>query len=363
MNFVRRQFTAAVTLTLALALVASACGSTDGTSLGADESTGSDLVNTAEAEDQEQVDTTEDESETSDEQADDTDGTDGMAADPAADGVDTDLFFDGALAEDVTTEDCSLSDGTSTTCYRITIVGSPADHEIGPFCPTTTDTDASEAGIWFDGDALYDLDGAFIQGLAELYDDENWLLYDDGGQVNVTDTAEAFEAAARPNVAAEYQNHCVEGRIEWLDGGEAVQTTVLIPTSPVVAASTSRPRGDLGVTLNGVTIAAAAPVDAILGAYTIAAFDDCGGHINPVAGYHLHGAVGCGEVEVEGHANIFGYALDGFGIYSPYDEDGLEYTGLDDCGGHMTVGLGYHYHASAAAENSVIGCLSGETAQ
>lgn len=40
-----------------------------------------------------------------------------------------------------------------------------------------------------------------------------------------------------------------------------------------------------------------------------------------------------------------------------------EYGDLDSCGGHSTADLGYHYHASPAAENSIIGCLAGQTAQ
>jgi len=285
------------------------------------------------------------------------------AAGAGSSGPDLGLFFDGALANDVATVPCTLADGTATTCYQITVVGYPVDAGIGPFCPETVDTSADDAGLWFDGNGLYDLDGDFILGLAELYDDDNWLLYNDDGSVNITDTPEAFDAAARPNVAPEYQNHCVEGRIEWLDGGEPIPTTALIPTSPILATTTSQAgRGDLGVTLNGVTIAVAAPVDAILGAYTIAAFDDCGGHINPVAGYHLHGAVGCGEVPVDGHAAIFGYAMDGFALHSPYEADGSTPSDLDSCGGHSDDELGYHYHASPAAENAVINCFSGQTA-
>lgn len=77
---------------------------------------------------------------------------------------------------------------------------------------------------------------------------------------------------------------------------ELVPTTVMIPTAPVVADSAIPVNGNLGVTLNGVVIAAPAPVEAILGAYTIAVFDDCGGHFNPIDGYHLHGARVCSEV-------------------------------------------------------------------
>ena len=242
----------------------------------------------------------------------------------------------------------------------MTIAGYPADYDVGPFCPPTIESTADEGGIWFDGKAVYDLDGAFILGLADLYHDSHWKLYDDSGNVNITDTPEAFEGAARPDVDPAYQNHCVEGRIEWLDNGEPVTTTVLIPTTPVMS-GVATSGGNWGVTLDGVIIAAHAPVDAILSAYTIAAFDDCGGHINPVDGYHLHGAVGCSEVgeASEGETPIFAYAVDGYPIHSPLEAA----TELDECNGHATEEFGYHYHANPAEENGVLTCFMGLTVQ
>ncbi len=279
-------------------------------------------------------------------------------------GLDTDLFFDGALAEKPTTEDCPLSDGAESTCYSLTVAGYPTDHEVGPFCPDTITDGADKGGIWFDGNAVYDLDGAFIKGLAETYDDDGWRMYDEEGNVLVTDTKAAFEGAARPDVAAEYQNHCVEGRLAWLENGEPIETTVLIPTTPVAADASAAPRGNQGVTLDGVVIAPSAPVDAILGAYTIAAFDDCGGHFNPNEGYHLHGAVGCSEngEASEGDTPMFGYALDGYPVHSPFSESELAEVDLDECNGHTTEDDGYHYHANSAKENQVIACLKGQTA-
>ena len=281
------------------------------------------------------------------------------------DGLDLSLFYDGALAEEATIVDCTLSDGTETTCYEITIAGYPADYDAGPFCPETTSDTAEAGGIWFDGNDVYDIDGDFIVGLAELYGDDNWLLYDEDGNVNITDTVEAFEAAARPDVDPAYQNHCVEGRMEWLENGEPVTTTVVIPTTPVAGTGPTQTKGNLGVTLNGVIIANSAPVDAILGAYTIAAFDDCGGHINPVDGYHLHGAVGCSEFgeAVDGETPIFAYAMDGYPIHSPLEEEYSETIELDECGGHYTEEYGYHYHANPAEENAVLTCFMGLTVQ
>lgn len=276
--------------------------------------------------------------------------------------LDTALFLDGALAEEPTTEDCTLSGGAETTCYRITVSGYPVDHEVGPFCPETITDGADKGGIWFDGENLYDISGQFIKDLATTYDDDGWKMYDDQGNVLVTETQEEFEAAARPDVDPALQNHCIEGKVEWLTDGKPITSEVLIPTTPVAAEESASTQAILGVTLDGVRIDASAPVDAILGAYTIAAFDDCGGHFNPVEGYHLHGAVGCSEVgeAADGDTAQFGYALDGYAVHSPFEE-GEAPDDLDECNGHTTEAGGYHYHANQAAKNQVIACLKGQT--
>ena len=279
-------------------------------------------------------------------------------------GLDVDLFFDGSLAEPPTVEACTLSGGAETMCYRITVAGDPVSYDTGPFCPQTINDSADAGGIWFDGTGVYDLDGAFIAGLAELYNDDNWQMYDDEGNVLVVESAAEFDAAARPDVDPSLQNHCVEGRVEWLVDGEAISATVLIPVEPVAADAPSASRGNLGVTLDGVVIAQSAPVDAILGAYTIAAFDDCGGHYNPFEGYHLHGAVGCSEVGEanDGETPMFAYAMDGYPVHSPLSAEATALAELDECNGHVTEADGYHYHANSAEQNQVIECLIGQTA-
>ncbi len=278
-------------------------------------------------------------------------------------GLDTSLFFDGALAEEATTESCTLSGGAETTCYRINLAGYPTSHDIGPFCPSTITDGADAGGIWFDGNGIYDLSGQFFVDLPTLYDDDNWQMYDADGNILVTASAEEFEAAARPDVDPALENHCVQGAVEWLDNGEPITTTVLIPTVPVAADQPATAQGNLGVTLDGVVIAASAPVDAILGAYTIAAFDDCGSHFNPFEGYHMHGAVGCSEVDesVDGDTPMFGYAMDGYPVHSPLDPADVDAAGLDGCNGHTTEAAGYHYHANPAEENKVIECMIGQT--
>ncbi|MEM9036536.1 MAG: hypothetical protein AAGA99_22095 [Actinomycetota bacterium] len=288
------------------------------------------------------------------------DVVDDAAETTASSGVDVGLFFDGAIVGDPTTEACTLSDGAETMCLRITVAGDPVTYDAGPFCPSTITDTAEAGGLWLDGEDVYDLDGAFIEGLAELYGDDNWQMFDEDGNVFVTETAEEFDLAARPDVDESVQNHCVEGRVEWLEGGEPVASTVLIPVEPVLAEAPGTTGGDLGITLDGVLIAPSAPVEAILSAYTIAAFDDCGGHYNPVDGYHLHGAVGCSELDGDaddGAPSMFAYAMDGVPVHSP-DPDA---TDLDECGGHVSDEDGYHYHANPAEQNLVIECLIGQT--
>ncbi|MDP5140836.1 MAG: hypothetical protein NWP83_10270, partial [Spirosomaceae bacterium] len=63
-----------------------------------------------------------------------------------------------------------------------------------------------------------------------------------------------------------------------------------------------------GLAFNGVVFDAPAPVDRILGAYTLAPFDDAGGHINLAAGYHYHAATGASTkiAQKDGHAAMIG---------------------------------------------------------
>lgn len=275
-------------------------------------------------------------------------------------GPDPERFLDGALADPISTRDCTLSDGTASTCYQITISGAPSNATIGPFCPPSITSDASEGGIWFDGSGeVYELDGAFIMNIDQLYGSE-WMLYDPvTGLVNITDTQVACEGAARPDVDPQYQNYCVECKLEYTGG--PVSQTFLIPVEPVALDMPDRLGHDIGLSLNGVVLAAPAPVHDILANYTIAAFDDCGGHINPAEGYHYHAAVGCTETESEadGHAAMIGYALDGYAIYAMSNDQGEEPDDLDQCRGHTDPVRGYHYHAASPGENLFIGCFHG----
>jgi hypothetical protein len=284
-----------------------------------------------------------------------------------APGVVATNFLEGSLTKEITTEDCTLANGEETTCYRVEVTGSPVDAKIGPFCPESTSSTSDDSGIWLDGQNIYNADGKFIIDLSTIYKDVKWKLYDESGKVAVTDTKEAFQGAARPDVQEAYKYHCVEGTWEWTETTKPVPTSILVPVKPVLASSSTSPRGNLGVTINGLVISASAPVDAILSAYTIAAFDDCGGHFNPTAGYHLHAYTGCEGVEYESHIDnpdaetkIIGYAMDGVAVFAPLSSKST--IKLDECNGRTTVEDGYHYYAQSPEKNLVVKCLKGVTA-
>ena len=289
-------------------------------------------------------------------------GSTGTAS--SAEALNVDNFVAGALAS-AEIEDCTLSDGTETTCYRIEAAGKAQGQTIGPFCPRTTSSTAAETGIWISADStaqVYDADGDFILNLANLYNDTAWNgLHNDDGSVNVTLTEAACDGAAQPNVEDQYKYHCVECSTDYLDDG-AIAGTYVIPVTPTPADTTSSVAATVGVALNGSELSGPAPVDAILANYTIAAFDDCGGHINLHQGYHYHAATGCTEVgaQDDGHAGLIGYAMDGYGIYGMKDADGNEES-LDECRGTTDDTRGYHYHAASAGENMFIGCNHGKT--
>lgn len=275
------------------------------------------------------------------------------------------LFEDAQLLSDPKIVDCTLSGGTKTECYSITVKAEPTGYTPGPWCPTNVSDDAESGGIWFvDGKAV-DVDGDFIKNLATLYGDTKWKLYDDEtGDINFTGTLAACEAAARPDVDPEYNNYCVQCLPEYMDDDASI--TYVIPVDPQ-ASGREAPTNQTGsgVAYNGIRLDGPAPLDAILGAYTIAPFDDCGGHVNTHVGYHYHAVTDCLEPVNAGeksaaYADQIGLAMDGYPIFSHLLADGTAPTDLDACNGRSTEELGYHYFAGEAGSNAILGCLTAQ---
>jgi len=273
----------------------------------------------------------------------------------------------------ITTVPCTLSDGTETDCYQIVTSSTPSDHEMGPWCPDNITDNDEAGGIWLESGEVYDVDGAFVENMSTFYNDSNWLMYDANGDIFVTETEEDCINAANPNVGPEYENFCVECMPSYITD---LTQTWIIPISPVLqedkAYFATGPGGPMstvpstrGIALNGIEYSAPAPANNILSAYTLAPFDDAGGHINVHQGYHYHAATGLSTSieQDDNHAPLIGYAMDGHGIYEMLDEDGNEPTDLDDCRGHSDDIRGYHYHVDAAGNNNFINCLQGAYVQ
>ena len=281
-----------------------------------------------------------------------------------AKGIDISLFEKSAFTQEPIIVDCETAEGTATTCYKFITNGAPAGRQPGPFCPRTTSDGADVGGAWYSKEGsgdLVDITGEFILTLAEYYGDEKWMVYDaKTNKVRYTATKEACLGAAKPDVEEEYMQNCIECELSYLD--DNFSRTFLIPTTPIPATNVGRVR-TAGIALDGTELSGAAPVDAILGAYTIAAFDDCGGHINVHQGYHYHAATGCTDKSTsdDGYAPLVGYASDGYGIYALKDSHDEEAESLDECRGTRDEIRGYHYRAASPSENLFIGCLHGES--
>lgn len=276
-------------------------------------------------------------------------------------------FLSAGLSEPISVVSRTLSNGTTADCYKIVCKSTPTDHAMGPWCPTNISEGADAGGIWLKDGNVYNVDGAFIKNLATFFSDPTWMMYKSStGEVIRTKTQAECQAAANPAVGPEYKNFCVECLPSYVAN---ITQTYYIPVTPVKltnAIQFGMGPGAVGpavrgLAFNGVRFDGPAPVNAILGAYTLAPFDDAGGHINLAAGYHYHAATGKSKeiAQSDGHAPMIGYAADGHGLYARLDTKGSEPTDLDECRGHTDVSRGYHYHVDKAGANNFINCLKG----
>ncbi len=253
--------------------------------------------------------------------------------------------------------DCTLSGGAKTQCFSITVKSEPSNYTPGPWCPSTATSD--DGGIWLDDGKVHNVDGKFISDLGDFYNDSEWSLVNDDGTIKITDTLEACQGAAKPNVEAQYQNHCVQCELAYMPDDASMTYVIPLVPVPTNGANATLQSGS-GVAFNGVRFDAAAPVDAILSAHTLAPFDECGGHVNLHVGYHYHAVTECLTEGRDNRAAPIGMAMDGFLIYAREGFKSEELASLDQCNGRETEGLGYHYVAGEAGSNAILGCLKAQ---
>jgi hypothetical protein len=138
-----------------------------------------------------------------------------------------------------------------------------------------------------------------------------------------------------------------------------------IPRFPALAGSASCTYKQVGITLDGVQVHA--PIDSS-GRNELAyqTQDLCSGVPQPGGAYHRFSLSEC-TPHIRERNVLVGYALDGFGIFSPYDQNGKELTSanLDACHGTTskvrwdgrTVSM-YHYVMTRDFPNTVA-CFRG----
>ncbi len=147
---------------------------------------------------------------------------------------------------------------------------------------------------------------------------------------------------------------------------QAQRVDFLLPMTPAPATVPACvPMGMIGVALNGVAIYNALD-DAGKDAVAHEVQDRCNGHPQRRGEYHYHGPSTCLKDSMAANA-LIGYALDGYGITSMYDERGREVTNadLDECHGRVSDILWdgkrvrmYHYVLTREYPYTV-GCFRG----
>lgn len=152
---------------------------------------------------------------------------------------------------------------------------------------------------------------------------------------------------------------------------EIQNVTFAVTATPTVNATpTCTGLGAVGIAANGVAIfngLDAGARDAV--AHELQ--DPCGGHPQITSVYHYHSVSEClTSYTGAGPSPLVGWALDGFGIYGPLDENGVELTNddLDECHGRTSPVVWdgnlvtmYHYVATRAYPYTV-GCYRGTPA-
>lgn len=150
----------------------------------------------------------------------------------------------------------------------------------------------------------------------------------------------------------------------------AQDAKLVLPRNPQMAPSPSCvPMGMIGITLNGIALYNALD-DAGRDAVAHEVQDKCSGHPQMRGQYHYHGPSPCIE-GIKQKTALLGYALDGFGIYSAFDENGHELTNadLDECHGRTSevrwdgqMVTMYHYVLTREYPYT-IGCFRGTPVQ
>lgn len=287
-----------------------------------------------------------------------------------------------------TTTNCTLSDGTSTTCHELTFnvnelrdgsgSGELIDDEAGPFCPSAYTSNDGGVGI-YDGNT-----NPGFQNLTQVLWDNMQI---DG--FDLIDEEAGIVCVQDPGSRESVGNNCTSACLN-ASADDALTVTYLIPITPVMLSQPANIGSvqPVGVSLDGVPITGEPPsvVSGPMGIAgaggSIPSLDYCGGHHDPAGYYHWHlvpesadavhavygtdALANCGSTITQDSTALTGFAKDGYPIYAYQDMVSGSATtpsDLDACNGHTGAtseypdGV-YHYHASLDAP-SVPTCTIG----
>ena len=279
--------------------------------------------------------------------------------------------------ETTSTQDCSLSDGSTATCCNFTF-GSDLVED-GPYCPGSKTSPAPYGLSVYDGatnPGLRPFNGDYLQ---DIEDDGYDPMVDDDGNTNIVTSLQGGASDGSNCLAIDQ------------DGGLTIEVNVPLNPKMASAATTLREVENLGVSIHGVP-STGDPPSATMGpsmggpgggdstAINVPSIGSCGAHPDPGGYLHDHfipqvmnsvlAAQGIGTDEVEctrytqTTTGLYGFAKDGHPIYSSRDSEGEIPGDLDACQGHTSAtdefpdGV-YHYHASETAAPNFMSCLSG----
>ncbi|MEO0324379.1 MAG: YHYH protein [Myxococcota bacterium] len=277
----------------------------------------------------------------------------------------------------VTESDCALENGSTTTCCTLTF-GSDV-MEDGPYCPASRTSPAPYGLSVYDGatrPGLRPFNGDYLDDIvADGYDP----MFDDAGNTNIVTGLGGGGPGEGSNCLA-------------LDQDFGLTIEVNVPLVPTLgdAASELGEVENYGVSVMGIP-ATGDPPSATMGpmmgmggggggtAINVPSIGSCGAHPDPGGYLHDHfipqvmnavlesQGIGPDEVEctryVQDTTTLYGFAKDGFPIYSSRNEDG-SLPELDECNGEFGPtpdfpdGI-YHYHAVENAAPNVPPCLRG----
>jgi YHYH protein len=210
---------------------------------------------------------------------------------------------------------------------------------------------ASTQGPWFNGDGTWDLtEKATVDGSVD-WPYEFTVTIQNGRRIFTGNGYPDHPTGTFP-IAQTDDAHQYDANPH---GIEEQTVSIDLPASPTKASSPTCAGGSVGIMLSGGPLFNgfdAGGRDAV--AWEVQ--DSCDGHPQSSGQYHYHSLSACAEGDTTGaHSELYGYALDGFGIYGRYGVGGVVVTNdvLDTCHGHThsiewdgSVRTMYHYHAT-----------------